>query len=137
MSLDVYLFFNGNCREAIDFYADVFQTEIPNVMTFGQAPPDPNHQLPEEAKDLVMHGNLNINGSQILFSDVFPGSPFVEGNNIHLVYMDNDIEKIKHTFDQLKAGGKVTMDLQETFFSKSYGQVTDRFGIHWQISHQS
>ena len=53
MSVDVYLNFNGNCREAAEFYAEVFGTEKPQIMTFGETPPDPSFTLPEEAKNLV------------------------------------------------------------------------------------
>ena len=55
MSVDVYLNFNGNTREAVLFYAEVFGTEAPKIMTFGETPPNPDYPLPEEAKNLVMH----------------------------------------------------------------------------------
>lgn len=95
MSVDAYLNFNGNCRQAVEFYAEVFGTEQPNIMTFGETPPNPEFPLPEEARDLVMHTRLTINGSNIMFSDTFPGMPFVEGNNISLAYVGNDVEEIK------------------------------------------
>ena len=84
MSVDIYLNFNGNCREAVEFYAQVFGIEKPKIMTFGENPPDPDYPLPEEAKNLVMHSRLNIQGSNIMFSDTFPGMPFNVGNNISL-----------------------------------------------------
>jgi PhnB protein len=80
MAIDVYLNFDGNCREVAEFYAQTFGTEQPQIMTFGEAPPNPDYPLPEEAKDLVMHTRLNINGSNVMFSDVFPGMPFIKGN---------------------------------------------------------
>jgi PhnB protein len=137
MSVDVYLNFNGNCREAVEFYADVFKTEKPQIMTFGEAPPNPNYELPEEAKDLVMHTRLNIDGSNVMFSDTFPGTPFVEGNNVTLAIVNKDIDQIKSIYEGLKEGGKVVMELQETFWSKLYGQVTDKFGIHWQLNYDN
>lgn len=75
MSVDAYLNFNGNCREAVEFYADVFGTDKPQIMTFGDTPPHPDFTLPEEAKHLVMHARLTILGSNVMFSDVFPGMP--------------------------------------------------------------
>lgn len=137
MSVDVYLNFNGNCREAVEFYAEVFKTEKPQIMTFGEAPPNPNYELPEEAKDLVMHTRLNIDGSNVMFSDTFPGMPFVEGNNVTLAVVNRDIEQIKSIYEGLKEDGKVVMELQETFWSKLYGQVTDKFGIHWQLNYDN
>lgn len=137
MSVDAYLNFNGNCREAVEFYAEVFGTEQPNIMTFGETPPNPEFPLPEEAKDLVMHTRLNISGSNIMFSDTFPGMPFVEGNNISLAYVSNDLDEIKSIFNKLSEGGKVGLELQETFWSKIYGQLTDKFGIQWQFNFES
>lgn len=137
MAVDVYFNFNGNCREAVEFYADVFNTEAPQIMTFGEAPPNPEYKLPEEAKDLVMHARINVNGSNVMFSDVFPGMPYVQGNNITLAFVSTDLDEIKSVFHKLKEGGAVNMELQETFWSKCYGSVKDKFGTEWQVSHDS
>lgn len=136
MAIDVYLTFNGNCRQAVEYYAEVFNTEQPQIMTFGEAPPNPEFALPEEAKDLVLHTRLNIDGSNVMFSDTFPGSPVNVGNNVSLAFVNKDIDLIKNVFDKLKQGGTVAMDLQETFWSKSYGSLRDQFGIEWQVSHE-
>ncbi|QED48228.1 VOC family protein [Cytobacillus dafuensis] len=137
MAINVYLNFNGNCREAAEFYAEVFGTEKPQFMTFGESPQDPNYPLPDEAKDLIMHTRLNIDGSNVMFSDTFPGMPFVEGNNISLAIVNKDLDGLKSTFEKLKVGGTVAMELQETFWSKCYGQLTDKFGINWQFNFES
>ncbi|KHF41623.1 VOC family protein [Halalkalibacter okhensis] len=137
MSIDVYINFNGNCREAVEFYAQVFDTEQPQLMTFGEAPPNPEYPLPEEAKNLIMHTRLNIDGSNVMFSDVFPGMPFIAGNNISLSIISKDMEKMKSYFDRLKDGGEVRLELQETFWSKCYGSLTDKFGIEWQFNYDS
>jgi PhnB protein len=137
MSVDVYINFNGNCREAVEFYAHVFETEAPHIMTFGEAPPHPDYPLPEEAKNLVMHTRLNIDGSNVMFSDVMPGMNFTEGNNITLAFVSKNMEQIKSVYNKLQDGGKIDMELQETFWSKLYGQVTDKFGIMWQLNYDS
>jgi PhnB protein len=134
MAIDVYLNFNGNCREAAEFYAEVFKVEKPHISTFGEAPQNPDYELPEAAKDLVMHTRLNILGSNIMFSDVFPGSPFILGNNISLAVVTQDEKPIRDAFDALKVGGHVVMELQETFWTKCYGSLKDKFGIEWQFS---
>lgn len=134
MAVDIYLNFNGNCREVVNFYAEVFGTEVPKIMTFGETPPNPDYPLPEEAKELVMHTRLNISGSNVMFSDVFPGMPFIVGNTISLAFVSTDLDEIKSVFSKLKEGGKVGMELQETFWSKCYGQLTDKFGIDWQFN---
>lgn len=137
MALNVYLYFNGNCREAVGFYAQVFGAQPPRIMTYGDAPGNPAFPLPEEARQLVLHAELDISGSTVMFSDVFPGRPFSTGNNISLTVVNKDMEQIKAIFNSLKAGGTVDMELQETFWSKCYGTVTDKFGINWQVSHES
>ncbi|MFE5317271.1 VOC family protein [Paenibacillus sp. NPDC056579] len=134
MSVDVYVNFNGNCREAVEFYAEAFGSEKPKMMTFGEAPPNPEYPLPEEAKNLIMHTRLTISGSNVMFSDVFPGMPFTAGNNISLSVVSESKEEIESAFSKLKEGGTVIMELQETFWSKSYGSLTDKFGIIWQFN---
>jgi len=134
LAVDVYLNFNGNCRDAAEYYAEVFQTEKPDIMTFGESPQDPSYQLPEEAKHLVMHTRLNLLGSNVMFSDVFPGMPFIQGNNISLAIVTKDIDQARHLFGKLQEGGSVRMELQETFWSKCYGSLVDKFGIEWQVS---
>ncbi|MCU6712601.1 VOC family protein [Paenibacillus sp. J5C_2022] len=134
MSIEVYLNFNGNCREAAQFYAKVFDTELQEMMTFGQTPPSPEFPMPEEAKDLIMHTRLTIQGSNVMFSDVFPGMPFTVGNNVSLTVQSKDPEVLSSAFNQLKDGGEVQMELQETFWSKKYGSLTDKFGIVWQFN---
>lgn len=137
MSVNVYLNFNGNCREAVEYYAEIFGIDNPKIMTFGETPPDPSFTLPEEAKNLVMHANLSISGSHVMFSDTFPGMPFVAGNNISLALVSTNIDEVKAAYHKLKEGGKVGMELQETFWSKLYGSVTDKFGIEWQFNYDN
>ncbi|WP_017755270.1 VOC family protein [Calidifontibacillus oryziterrae] len=137
MALNIYISFNGNCLEAVNFYADVFETETPRLMTFGDAPPNPESSLPDEAKNLIMHAEMYITGSRIMFSDTFPGTPFQIGNNVTLAVIHDDIDKIKAFFQKLKEDGTVEMELQETFWSKCYGIVQDKFGITWQLSYES
>jgi len=134
MAVDVYLNFNGNCREAVEYYAQVFGSEITNFTTFSDIPPNPEYPLPEEAKNLVMHARLNILGSNVMFSDVFPGMPFIEGNNISLSIVSKDKDEVTSLFHKLKESGTVVMELQETFWSKCYGQVKDKLGILWQLN---
>jgi PhnB protein len=135
MSIQTYINFNGNCREAVLFYADIFKTEPPKFMLFGDVPPNPKFPMDESSKNLVMHTNLNIKGSIIMFSDVPKGMPFIAGNNINIVYNSDNTDEIRSIFNKLKEGGNVSMDLQETFWSKCYGFVTDKFGIGWQLSY--
>ncbi len=133
MVVTVYINFNGNCREAVEFYAEVFNTEKQEIMTFAEMPPDPEFEVPEEARDLVLHTSLDINGSTIMFSDILPDTTFITGNNISLTVMTTSVEETEKLFDRLKEGGNVEMELEETFWSKCYGSLTDKFGIVWQL----
>jgi PhnB protein len=135
MAIQVYINFNGNCREAVEFYSNVFKTEQPQIMTFGDTPPDPAFPLSEEDKKLIMHTFLIIEGSKVMFSDVPSGMPFVQGNNVSLTVLFDNTDTLKSIFNELKVGGTVIMELQETFWSKCYGFLTDKFGIGWQFSY--
>ncbi|GIP18960.1 VOC family protein [Paenibacillus montaniterrae] len=135
MPIEAYLVFDGNCREAVLFYKEVFNTHEPKFMTFGDSPDGPEHMQLPEMKDLIMHTRLVINGTTVMFSDNFPGMEFTVGNNITLAYVSDDAEELKAVYSKLKEGGRVDMELQETFWSKLYGQVTDRFGIQWQLNY--
>lgn len=134
MSIDIYLNFNGNTREVAEYYAEVFGLEKPHIMTFGEMKPDANHPLPDEAKSLVMHTRLNIGGSNVMFSDTFPGMPYTQGNNFSLSLVTKNREEIQSAYDKLKDGGEVVMELQKTFWSELYGSVVDKFGIQWQFN---
>ena len=135
MALSVYLNFDGNCREAVHFYADVFNTEIQEIMTYDQMPVDENFTVTNEVKDLILHTHLDIQGTMVMFSDMTSdmGPPLTVGNNVNLTIVSKDLAEIRRLYDRLKEGGSVEMELQETFFSKAFASVTDRFGIPWQL----
>jgi len=137
MSVQAYINFNGNCREAVEFYSNVFKTNEPQFMLFGDFHDESEFGQNEEAKKLVMHTNLIISGSMVMFSDIPPGMPFIGGNNISLTIVTKDAAEIHSAFEKLKEDGVVLMELQETFWSKCYGCVTDKFGIIWQFSMES
>ena len=134
MAINAYLNFGGNCREAVDFYADAFGAEKHPIMTYGET--EHGMMMPDEMKNLVMHTTLNAFGGTLMFADTPFDSPLTVGNNVTLVLVTDKLNEIDATFDKLKAGGKVIMDLQPTFWSKRYGFVIDRFGVGWQLSHE-
>jgi PhnB protein len=134
MAIQAYINFAGNCREAVNYYADVFGSAEPRFMTFSEMPSDPSFPLPEGAKSLIMHAELEITGSIVMFSDVFPGMELVVGNNVSLTVVTADKNFIISAFSRLREGGEVHMDLQETFWSKLYGNLRDKYGVEWQFS---
>ena len=135
MKFEVFINFDGNCREAVEFYAKVFKSEIKNLMTFAQTPPDPNFSLQEADKDKVMYASVQIGDMTAMFMDMPSGVPLVKGNNISPTLSTYDKEEVRRLFNELQVGGRVDMDLQQTFYSELYGMVTDKFGIGWQILH--
>ncbi|WP_319507599.1 VOC family protein [uncultured Methanolobus sp.] len=137
MSVVAYINFDGNCREAVEYYAGVFGTEKPQIMSFKDAPADIGFPVTEETKDLVMHTSLDIEGGTVMFSDVPPGMALSIGNNIGLLITSKNMDSIRSMFNKLKADGTVGMDLQETFWAKLYGYVIDKFGIGWQFMFDS
>ncbi len=135
MSIEVYLNYNGNCREAVEYYAEIFDTKTPDFMTFGEAPENPEFQLPEESRDLIMHVGLEIEGTVVMFSDTFPDQMVTQGNHMSLVVSSDDVERIETLFKRMEKEGRVEMPLQKTFWSQCYGSLVDKFGITWQFSH--
>ena len=134
MPVNVFLNFDGNCKEAALFYAKVFGCEEPKMMTFGDVPPDPAFQLSEPDKKRVMFTELYVDGCRIMMSDVPPGLPFAVGNNISIALVGKDKAKLEAWFYGLSEGGQVVMPPASTFWSVLYGMVTDQFGIGWQIN---
>jgi PhnB protein len=133
MKFELFINFDGNCREATGFYAKVFKSEVKNVCTYGQAPPDPNFPVAEADKEKLCYCDVLIGGLTVMFSDVPSGSPFITGNNINPTISIDNKEEVERVFNELKADGEVYMELQQTFFSELYGMVKDRFGVIWQI----
>jgi PhnB protein len=132
--LDSYLFFNGNCAEAVRFYEKTLGARLETVMTYGQSP-DPAH-CPTGAKDLVMHASLLVDGRRLMASDVPPGmgdgpKP-MGGFALSLGYATT--AEARRVFDALAQGGSVTMPMQKTFWAASFGMLTDRFGTPWMVS---
>jgi PhnB protein len=132
VSFDVFLNFDGDCRAALEFYAEVFGQEVPtHIMTYGQAP---GFSGPDADKDRIIYTSLPIFGMNVMFSDCPSGSEYVKGTNIALTLGTTDADEIKRLYAALSDGGEVAMPLGKTFFSELYGMVTDKFSITWQLS---
>ena len=138
MPINPYLTFDGNAREAATYYAQIFETEPPQFMTYGDMGEDPNYPLPEGARDRIMHTRILIDGTPLMFSDTFPGMDqgmaFTRGTNFNLTITGTNRAKMTRQFNALASEGTVTMPLQETSWSKMYGALRDKFGVEWQFS---
>ena len=131
-----YLIFNGEATEAITFYANAFQSNDTSIMTFGEAPENPEHPIPIDAKNRVMHGYVSVAGEKIMFSDTFSDAPASIGNNITLAIISNGKEFMRQAFTNLSKEGDILMDLQETFLNPLYGSIRDKYDIEWQFSYE-
>ncbi|MDR2183462.1 MAG: VOC family protein [Clostridiales bacterium] len=128
--LGIFLNFNGNCNEVLQFYAKVFDTNPGRVMRYGDGPAD--RQAPG-FEDKIMYSEMIIGGENVMFSDTPPQGSHVVGNNFCLSYSGKDFDHLHRIFDALSEDGTVIMPMQKTFFSELYGMATDKFGITWNV----
>ena len=134
MSLSTYLTFDGNCRDAFEFYRSVFGGEFESFQTFADGPPD--MPVSDAEKSLVMHVALPIGSSILMGSDKSGfGPPLVIGNNFSIAIEAESRERCDELFATLSEGGSVLMPLQEMFWGAYYGLWTDRFGINWMVNY--
>jgi PhnB protein len=135
MQLELFINFDGNCREAVEFYAKVFRSEVRNLMTYADAPPDPNYAVPEADRERIMYAGVPIGGMTVMCMDMPSCEPLVVGNNITPTFSTDSKDEVVRLFNELKEGGRVYMEPQQAFFSELYCTVEDKFGVIWQILH--
>ena len=128
-----YLFFNGRCEEAIEFYRRVLGAEVAMLMRFKDSPlPAQPGVHPPASENKVMHADLRIGGATVLASDGrCEGQPAFEGFSLSLT-VPNATEA-ERVFAALSDGGEVQMSMEKTFFSPRFGMVADRFGVSWMV----
>ncbi len=129
--LDSYLFFDGNCAEAMRFYEQTLGGKIEMSMTYGQSP-EPEH-CPAGSQDRIMHASLLLDGRRLMASDVPAGEAAkgMHGFALSLNYPTAD--EARRIFDALGAGGQPIMPFGKTFWAEGFGMVTDRFGTPWMV----
>jgi len=133
VQMEFFINFDGNCREAVEFYAKTFKSTVNNLMTYSQMPPSSSYMIPEADKDRVMYAGIQVGDIVMMFSDVPSGSKYIQGNNISLTYSTDNKDEVKRIFNELKEGGEVITELQQTFYSELFGMVKDKFGVIWQV----
>ena len=130
MTIQPYLFFDGRCEEAIEFYRRTIDAKVTHLMRFKDMP---NACSPGQQHDQkVMHASLQIGGTTVLASDgECHGSPNFEGFGLSLYAAnDSDAERL---FGALSDGGAVRMPLAQSFFASKFAIVKDRFGVTWMV----
>lgn len=132
-----YLFFDGNCAEAVEFYRTALGAEVVMIMRYKESPePPPPGMIPDNWGDKVMHAGLKIAGNLIMASDgggCSDGSPKgFHGFSLSLALPDE--AAAQKAFAALSQGGQVMMPLGKTFWSPCFGMVTDKFGLGWMVT---
>lgn len=133
MQVQPYLFFNGHCEEAIEFYRNTVGAEVTMLVRFKDSPePHQPGAIPPGAEDKIMHASLRIGDTTILASDGrCMGQTNFQGFALSLT--PSDKAEAERLFTRVGEGGKVQMPLAKTFYSPCFGMVTDRFGLLWMI----
>lgn len=130
MQIQPYLFFDGRCEEAIEFYRSKLGAEVDMLMRFKDSP-EP-HQHTPGSDNKIMHANLRIGDTMVLASDGrCLGQPSFQGFALSLTPADD--AEADRLFTALSDGGQVQMPLGKTFFASSFGMLADRFGVSWMV----
>lgn len=129
-TLNPYLNFNGETKDAMEFYHSVIGGKL-SMQTFGEGNmPD----IPEDAKDLIIHARLEADGILIMASDGGHMRKVNMGDNIQLSIQGSDEKLLTDWFNKLSEGGKVGMPMAKQFWGDTFGMFTDKFGVNWMIN---
>ena len=130
-----YLFFDGNCREAMETYGRIFGGS-PDIMPFAAMPEEDKAQMPGVPEDAVMHASLKIGDGMVYASDdTMPDRTVMTGSYVTLEL--DGADETRRVWDALADGGEVEMNLAPQFWTPLFGTVRDRFGTRWMLMQQS
>jgi PhnB protein len=133
MQVQPYLFFDGRCEEALEFYRKALGAEVAMLMRFKDSPEPPQPgMVPPGSEDKVMHACFRIGDSAVMASDGgCQGQTSFQGFSLSLTAQNEG--EAERLFASLGEGGQVRMPLTKTFFSPLFGIVVDRFGVSWMV----
>jgi PhnB protein len=133
MHIEPYLFFEGRCEEAVEYYRKALGAEVMMLLRYKDSPePPPPGKLPAGSENKVMHASLRIGETTVMASDgLAQGRPSFEGFSLSITVPDE--ARADKLFAALADGGQVQMPLAKTFWSARFGMVKDRFGVGWMI----
>ena len=129
--LNAYLFFDGNCADAMRYYQTIFGGKLDLVPVAGS--PAEEH-MPVGSGDRILHSHLAFDGNALMASDDMPDVQYAGMKHFSLAIEYDDPGDARRIFDKLAEGGSVTMPLGETFFAKAFGMLTDKFGTPWMVT---
>ena len=131
MKLNPYLHFNGNCREAMEFYAKVLGGKVLAMMTFADMPSD--QPASQETRDLIVHARLAI-GDELLMASDAPADRFEKPQGFSVTLTIKEPTEAERVYNALAEGGTVMMPVGETFWARKFAMLKDRFGTPWMIN---
>jgi PhnB protein len=133
MTIEPYLFFDGKCEEALDFYKQALGAKVDMLMRFSDSPEKPPAgTMPPGSENKVMHASFHVGDARIMASDGHcAGKPSFQGFGLSIdAKSDAEAEKV---FGALSKGGQVQQPLTKTFFASKFGMVADKFGVMWMV----
>lgn len=129
-----YLFFNGNCEQAVEFYRKALGAEVEMMMRYKDSPePPPPGMVPPGFESKIMHTSFRIGQTTVMASDGCDAEKAkFDGFSLSLsVPTESEADR---AFAALADGGQVRMPLAKTFWSPRFGMLADRFGVNWMIN---
>lgn len=139
MAAIVYLNFDGNAEQVIEFYSEALSAIKVKKVKFGDIPQDPNYPMPKNELNMIMESSIEFAGGKIMMSDILPSmkavtGELVKGNNVLISLVMDDKQKLEEYFNHLSVGGNVIMPLSNTPWSSCFGMLVDKFGVNWKFN---
>lgn len=133
MQLTSYLTFNGNCREAMQFYQQCLGGEL-HFQTVGESPMA--FSLPQPVRECILHATLVKDALVLMGSDMVEDKGLIKGNAVSLLLQCTSEEEIRNRYTALASGGEASHPLTSTFWGAVFGGLVDRFGHHWLLHYE-
>jgi PhnB protein len=134
MKISAYLTFNGNCREAMDFYKDSIGGEL-TLQTIGDSPLA--DKMPGQMKEYILHATLIKDGLVLMGSDMVGEKGLNKGNNVSMALDCDNEADTRNYYEKLSAGGIATHPLETSFWGALFGDLEDRYGNHWLLNFEA
>jgi len=137
-TINPYIYFNGNCEEAFNFYKSVFQKEFTYIGRYKDVP-QADRAVFQEADEKIMHVSLPISKETVLMGadNKEAYTELLSYNNFSLIVHGDTKEETEQLFTKLSEGGQIKMPLNQTFWGSYYGICIDKFGIMWKVTIES
>jgi PhnB protein len=132
MQWNPYLFFDGRCKEAFEFYERCLGGKVVAIIPYGDTPA--KEHVPPGTEARIMHARINLGTQVLMGGDTHPAMGYEGVKGCDVAVQVGTAAEAERLFNALAEGGTVTMPLQETFWSVRFGMLTDRFGVPWMIN---